>query len=175
VLYSELGRTAEPRLEFEDLAQYHFADLPRDALWTVTMTYLADVCVYLEDRPRAETLYNMLLPFAKHNVVVGTGTACYGAFGRYLGALATILERWDDAARHFEDALAMNSRMNARPWLAHTQEQYASMLVAHNQSGDRDKAALLLNAALVTARELGMHALEERVTTAITRLKADLH
>jgi hypothetical protein len=49
------------------------------------------------------------------------------------------------------------------------------MLLARNQSGDRDKAALLLDAALATARELGMHALEERVTIAMTRMKADLH
>jgi len=175
VLYSELGQTAEARAEFEDLAQNDFVDLPRDALWTGTMTYLADVCVYLEDRPRAETLYNILLPFAKHNVVVGTGAACYGAFGRYLGALATTLGRWDHAQRHFEDAIALNTRMDARPWLAHTQAQYARMLLARNQSGDRDKAALLLAAALVTARELGMHALEERVTIAMTRMKASLH
>ena len=69
----------------------------------------------------------------------------------------------------------MNARMEARTWLAHTQEQYASMLLARHQSGDRDKAAALLDAALATTRELGMRALEERVTAAIARMKSDLH
>ena len=65
---------------------------------------------------------------------------------------------------HFEDALAMNARMGARPWLAHTQHQYAVMLLARHQPGDRDKAMALLDEALTTARELGMHALEGRIT-----------
>jgi tetratricopeptide (TPR) repeat protein len=139
------------------------------------MTYLVDVCTFLGDEARADTLYRILLPFAGRNVVVGNAVACHGALSRYLGALATTLERWNDAVRHFEDALAMNARMEAWPWLAHTQEQYAGMLLARNQSGDRDKAAALLDAALITARELGMLALEERITSAMTAMKADLH
>jgi tetratricopeptide (TPR) repeat protein len=175
VIYSELGQTADARAEFENLAQHDFADLPRDSLWMGTMTYLADICTFLGDRARADTLYQILFPFAGRNVVVSNAAACYGALSRYLGALATTLERWEDAARHFEDALAMNARMNARPWLAHTQEQYATVLLARNQSGDRDKAAALLDAAGVTARELGMRTLEERITARIAQMKPDLH
>ncbi len=164
LIYSELGRTADARAEFENLAQHDFADLPRDTVWMGTMSYLADVCTFLGDRARAETLYRILLPFAGRNVVIGTCAACYGALSRYLGALATTLERWDEAAQHFDDALAMNERMEARPWLAHTQYQYARMLLARDQAGDADKATALLKAALATARELGMRALEERIT-----------
>ena len=69
----------------------------------------------------------------------------------------------------------MNTRMDARPWLAHTQEQYATMLLARRQSGDRDKATALLDAALATARELGMCALEERITAATAQMKAELN
>ena len=175
VIYSELGLTADAQAEFENLSQHDFADLPRDAVWMGTMTYLVDVCTFLGDRSRAETLYQILLPFAGRNVIVSAAVVCCGALSRYLGALATTLERWDDAARHFEDALAMNERMDARPALAHTQEQYAGMLLARNKSGDRDQAAALLNASLITARELGMHALEERITAGKTRIKPDLH
>jgi tetratricopeptide (TPR) repeat protein len=175
VIYSELGRTAEARAEFETLAQHDFADLPRDAVWMGTMTYLVDVCTFLKDRARAATLYGILLPFAGCNVIVGNAAACYGALSRYLGALATIVERWEDAERHFEDALAMNANMDARPWLARTQDQYATMLLARHQSSDRDKALMLLDAALVTARELGMRALEERITAGLAQLKPGLH
>jgi hypothetical protein len=49
------------------------------------------------------------------------------------------------------------------------------MLLARHQSNDRDKALMLLDAALVTARELGMHALEERITAELAQLKTDLH
>jgi len=71
--------------------------------------------------------------------------------------------------------LAMNTRMDARPWVARTQEQYATMLLSRRQSVDRDKAAALLDAALATARELGMCALEERIISATAQMKRELH
>ena len=168
LIYSELGRTQEARAEFEHLAQHDFTDLPRDGLWMGCITYLADVCTFLGDRTRAVILYRLLLPYAGHTVVIGNAAACYGALSRYLGALATTLERWDEAAQHFEDALAMNTRMEARLWLAHTQYQYAAMLLTRDQPGDGEKARELLRAALATARELGMRMLEERITAPAT-------
>jgi class 3 adenylate cyclase/tetratricopeptide (TPR) repeat protein len=164
LVYSELGRREYAKVEFEYLSQHNFADIPRDSLWMGSMTYLTDVCTFLGDQAHAATLYQLLLPYAGHTVVIGNAVTCYGAVSRYLGALATTLERWDEATRHFEDALAMNARMEAWPWLAHTQYQYAVMLLARDQAGDGDKARELLKAALTTARELGMHALEERIT-----------
>ena len=171
IIYSELGLSAEARAEFEILAQHDFADLPRDAVWMSTMTYLVDICTFLMDRDRARILYQILEPFAGRNVIVGNGAACYGSLSRYLGALATTLERWDDAVRHFEDALAMNARMDARPWLAHSQALYAKMLLARAEPGDREKALALHETALAGARELGMRALEERIIATQTKAK----
>jgi class 3 adenylate cyclase/DNA-binding CsgD family transcriptional regulator len=164
LIYSELGRTREARTEFEYLARHDFTDLPRDALWMASMTYLTDVCTFLGDTARAASLYQLLLPHAERTVVIGNAVACYGAMSRYLGALATTMGHWDTAAQHFEHALAMNARMEALPWLAHTQYAYATMLLARHHPGDDDKAAALLDTALVTARALGMRALEERLT-----------
>ena len=147
------------------MAQYDFTDFPVDALWIASITYLVDVCTFLGDRTRAAILYQLLLPYAGRNVVVGSAAACYGALSRYLGALATTLERWDEAAQHFEDALAMNARMDAWPWLAHTQYQYATMLLTRDQPSDSEKGWELLKAAWLTARDLGMRALEERIIT----------
>jgi DNA-binding NarL/FixJ family response regulator len=74
------------------------------------------------------------------------------------------MAHWQEAEQHFEDALAMNARMGARPWLAHTQHDYATMLVTRDQPGDADKAGRFLQDALTAARALGMRALEERIT-----------
>jgi len=164
LIYSELGREREARAAFEQLAAHDFADLPQDSLWLPCVTYLAEVCAFLGDARRAATLYRLLLPYNGYTVVVGATDVCYGAAARYLGLLATTMERWEDAVQHFEDALAMNARMGARPWLAHTQHQYAVMLLARNQPGDRAKAMSLLQEALTTARELEMHALEKQLT-----------
>jgi hypothetical protein len=112
-------------------------------------------------------LYELLAPFDGRNVVVGNATACYGALSRYLGALAAMLERWDVAERHFEDALTMNMRMEAAPWIAHTQYQYAMMLLRRDRAGDRERALKLLHTALAAAHELGMGTLIERVSAAL--------
>jgi tetratricopeptide (TPR) repeat protein len=167
VIYSELGRIAEAQIEFEHLAAQNFEDLALDALWMGSMTYLADVCVYLGDRDRASLLYRLLLPFDGRNVVIGYAVVCHGALSRYLGALAVTLEHWDDAIRHYEDALAMNARMEAWPWLAHAQFQYGRMLlVVRGEPSDR--AFVLLDSALATAHRLGMRTLEDKVSALLS-------
>ncbi len=129
------------------------------------LVYLSEVCAFLGDAGRATTLYQCLLPYDGSNLLVGPTAACYGAASRYLGLLAATMCCWEEAQRHFEDALAMNSRMGAKPWLAHTQYAYAQMLLTRGHPDDGDKAAGLLGAALVISHALGMHALAERVVT----------
>jgi class 3 adenylate cyclase/tetratricopeptide (TPR) repeat protein len=163
LIYAELGRKEEAGAQFEKLAQVDFVDIPRDILWMATMTYLADTCAALGDKNRAAALYKLLLPYAHLNSLVGVTMGSYGAVSRYLGTLAAVLEMWNLAEAHFEHAVDFNARMQAHPWLAHTQYQYATMLLSRDQVGDREKATSLIKDALATARELGMRALEERI------------
>jgi len=58
----------------------------------------------------------------------------------------------------------MNERMGARPWVAHTEHDYARVLLARGAEGDETKAVELLGAVLVTARELGMEPLAGTVS-----------
>jgi class 3 adenylate cyclase len=171
LVYSELGLEQEAREMFERLAANDFADIPRDAMWVTSMTYLAEVCAFLGDTRRADILYQRLLPYAKHNVMLGGGFACVGAAARYLGMLATTMLRWEEAAKHFHAALEINARMRARPSLAHTQQQYAEMLLTRGQPGDRDRAMSLLDEALAIASQLGMGALTDRVLACKLRIQ----
>jgi len=164
-LYRELGREADARREFERLAANDFADLPQDEVWLTAVTLLSEVCSFLGDARRAGALYRILLPYKERNVVVSVGVACHGSASRYLGLLAATMQRWRDAERHFEDALGMNTHMGARPWVAHTEHDYACMLLERHQPGDRKKAYSLLNRAGDTARDLGMTRLTEQVTS----------
>jgi tetratricopeptide (TPR) repeat protein len=75
---------------------------------------------------------------------------------RSLGILATLLGRFDDAARHFEEALRMNIRMGARPWVAHTEHHYSEMLAARGEPHDKPRARELAGRALANYRSLGM-------------------
>jgi tetratricopeptide (TPR) repeat protein len=165
LIYSDLGFEPEARAQFERLAANDFAGIPQDALWVGSMAYLSEVCAFLGDAARADILYRLLLPYARLNIVVGGGSACFGVGSRYLGLLAATMSRWAEAEQHFEAALETNASMGAKPWLAHTQAQYAAMLLARGQPGDRGRAHSLLHEALVTADELGMKFLVEKVET----------
>ncbi len=64
------------------------------------------------------------------NAMIGHLVACYGATDRYLGMNAAVLGEWERAEGHFEAALALNARLGARTWLAHTAYEYGRMLLA---------------------------------------------
>ena len=162
VVHADGRREAEARREFESLAAHDFADLPRNMARLFSLAFLAEVAAFLRDVLRAEILYGLLRPFARLNVTVGP-VLSFGAASRYLGLLAATMGHHDEAARHFEDALAMNARMGTRQALARTQAEYAEMLLAHGQPGDRAKALDLLVPALNTAQELGMKLVVEKV------------
>jgi DNA-binding SARP family transcriptional activator/tetratricopeptide (TPR) repeat protein len=160
---SELGYTAEAHEALEALAADGFAGLPFDEEWLVSLGLLAETATTLGDVERAADLYQRLLPYGDRVAY------CYlefsiGSVARYLGLSASTMERWDDAERHFGDALHVNERVGARPWLARTQEDYARMLLARAAAGDRDKALQLLADARSNYRELGMDAWAKRAS-----------
>jgi len=163
LIYCDLGWEQEARAQFEALAANDFAAIPRDALWVGSLAYLAEVCAFLNDRTRAATLYSLLLPYAEHALVVGFAVVCYGAAARFLGLLAATMARWAEAEEHYKVALRMNARMEALPWLAHTQAQYAAMLLDRGRSGERGQACAMLAQALATATALGMNFLAEKI------------
>jgi class 3 adenylate cyclase/DNA-binding CsgD family transcriptional regulator len=170
LLWVELDRLEEARGEFEHLAAHDFADLPRDGRWTTCVAYLSEVCAALNDRVRAELLYRLLLPYARRILLLGGGVACSGAADRFLGLLCVTMARWSEAQQHFEGALAMNAAIGARVPLVHTQHNYAAMLLARGDAGDRERATVLLRASLESAREIGMRALVERAAARLNEL-----
>jgi hypothetical protein len=155
----ETGREAEARAHFETLAADDFASFPRDAAWAGGMAQLARVCAALEDAPRAAVLYDLLLPDAERNLVIGFANVSEGAASHFLGMLAATQGRDEEAARHFEAALLMNARMGARPALAHTQREYAKLCLRRHDGGRADE---LLAAAVGTYEALGMTTFVER-------------
>jgi len=162
LIASDLGFDQAARKSFEDLAAGGFT-FPVDAKWSVTISYLAEVCVRLGDVPRAEKLYELLLPYRDVTIIAPVATVCCGSAARYLGMLAGVLGDWPAAEEHFEAALAMDERIAAWPWLAHTQHEFASALLARGEPGDRAQADGLLAAAIETAQRLGMVSLQQKI------------
>ncbi len=153
---SRLNREAEARAEFEDLAGGSLLHLTRDDNWLTTVTSLAEVAAYLDDRARCAVLYDVLRPYAALTVVVNAAVLCMGAVTHYLGLLAMTLERWDAADEHFQRASQVHHQLEARPWQARTHYAYAAMLLRRGTAEDQVRARRLLDAALAVAGELGM-------------------
>ena len=159
---AQLEREADVRVAFHELAAEGFP-FHSEMQWLFGMGLASEACGYLRDVKRASTLYELLLPYARHNATLPP-ELCRGSVSRELGALAATMSRWDVAVRHFEDALEMNSRMGARPWVAHTQHGYARMLLEKDEPADRELAFELLSRASEICRDVGMTALEEKIT-----------
>ena len=117
--------------------------------WFLGASVLAGVCANLEDTERAEPLYPVLLPHAEYNVYAHPEVTL-GSASHPLGVLATTVSRWEEAERHFEQALKMNARMGGRPWVAHTQHDYARMLIRRGAAEMRRAAELLRRPPPVT-------------------------
>jgi len=164
-LHALLGRLPEAKRALDDLAAQDFSALPFDQEWLYGMSLLAETSALVSDTDSAPVLYGLHVPWAAFNAV-DVAEGFKGSVSRYLALLAATLERRDDATRHFEDALTMNERMGARPWLAHTQSDYARMLLARGGPGDRERAEQLFDLALATYRELGMETYAARFSAA---------
>jgi tetratricopeptide (TPR) repeat protein len=167
LMYSELGLADKVRALFDELAANQFMDIPQDDMWPAAIAFLVEVCTSLGDIHQADVLYQMLSPYAGFAVVAEV--SCFGAASRYLGQLAATMGRSQEAESHFDQALAMNARMGAKPWLAHTQFQYAHMLLERCVAGDIERARTLLDESETISRQLGMRSLETRIATARRR------
>jgi tetratricopeptide (TPR) repeat protein len=142
------------REAFERALDQGLLDLPHGPTWMVSLTWAADICAWLEDRPRAARLYDLLAPFAD------VMTYQYGAVGRAVGRLAQTLERHDEAEQLLRDAVALCERMDARAFLAMARQDLGELLLP-SPEGRR-----LLEQARAAANELGMPGLTKRAVAA---------
>jgi class 3 adenylate cyclase len=161
-LYLEAGRVDEARVWFERLAAHDFEDVPRDLLFMTVIVLASDGARRLRDPRRAALLYEMLRPYEARNINVGNAVLILGSASRPLGQLAATMGRWDEAQRHFEHALIFDEQIGARPWLARTQYEYATMLRDRDASDDRGRAIEFVGKAISTFDQLGMRSDLER-------------
>jgi tetratricopeptide (TPR) repeat protein len=153
--YSLLGEQERARTELDRLAADDFRGLDLGAEWFFGASLLAEVCGSLGAVAHASTLYRALLPYGDFNAMAHPEFSL-GSASRYLGILASTMSLWEEAVAHFERALTMNAAMGARPWVAHTLDDYARMLLARDEPGDRERAHELIAQAGASYRELGM-------------------
>ncbi|HEV3363242.1 MAG TPA: hypothetical protein VG795_03740, partial [Acidimicrobiia bacterium] len=142
------------------LAAAEFAALPTNYARAYGLTMAAEVCAGVRDAERAAVLYGQLQPYT--GLVATAGSLTPGSVDHYLGLLAAVEGRFDQAGRHFEAAHASHEALAAPIWLARTRLEWARMLLTRRQPGDTSRAQELLGQALDSARELGLANIERR-------------
>ena len=170
LVLAELGREEEARRELEHLAAAGFDDISRDGLWLVAMSLLAELCALLDDRPRAQRLYELLAPYEGRNVV-SMGVAYLGPVARYLGLLAMTSGETERALGHLESARSAAERMGARPTIVLTALDAAEALVRRGAPGDARRARALVDGVEQGAVRQGLAGAVERVASLRGRLE----
>ena len=121
LVLAESGAVARARAEIDALAGAGVASWPRGHHWLAQVSWLGRAAAAVGDRARAAEVYGLLAPYADRTVMIGPSFFCQGSVARGLGVLAGALERWDEAAAHFETALAVDRGMGAAPYVAFTE------------------------------------------------------
>lgn len=162
-LLADLGRLDEARSVIAELAPERFAAFYRDNEWLFGMCLVSEACAAVRDPESARVLYEDLAPYAGAHAA-GHAEGSAGAVDRYLGLLAATDGRTELAIEHLTQAMAVNERMEAWPWKAHSEVDLAAVLRNRDRPGDAQRAEALVADALEVARRLGMTVLERRVT-----------
>ncbi len=88
----------------------------------------------------------------------------------YLGGLATVLGRYDEADAYFAHAAAFNDRADAKFFAARTNLSWAKMLAERQAPGDNERARDLLTKAHTAAAAHGYANIERRAAEALQHL-----
>ena len=168
-LFAAQGRTDEARANVEWVVRDGLARLPDDMNRIPALCELAQACALLGDPVHATAIYEQLATYEDRNSINARAAAGYGATSHHLAVLATLVGDDERAAAHFENALAANERMGARPWLVRTQLRFAALL---GERGEAARAGALLERALATASTLRLDALAQHVRDAQAQLDA---
>ncbi|MEZ4520779.1 MAG: LuxR C-terminal-related transcriptional regulator [Thermomicrobiales bacterium] len=163
----DIGDETEARETYKHLAAGGFPDMP-DLLRPLAL--MTELGIAFEDEECARILYDRLRPYARFPGETLATDDMGDAVAYHLGLLAAFLGHWDDAERHFSEALELHEQWGMQPAVARTLHAQAAMLFQRGKTGDIDRAESLLDEATEIADRLGM----ARLLGRIEDLKAQL-
>ena len=166
LLCAEIGLLPEARVIFDRLVEGDCRAICRDDMFLACLVFCAQTCCALEDAPHAESLYQMLLPYAKQTANHPTAV-CFGSTELYLAMLACTANRPDIAREHFDNAVTHNRAMRAWPYLARTLYRYGVFLLARSTDSERRMGSQQLREAEGLARRLEMSRLVVEINSVL--------
>ncbi len=130
------------------------ATLPMNARWMPTVMRTAELAAAFHDTETAELAYRLLLPYGRY--FGGQSAAYLGAIPRTLGTVAAVVGDHTAADTHGADAIAMERRIGAEPFVVLAQLAHARSTLIRGRPGDRAQARQLIEDAHSGARRLDM-------------------
>jgi DNA-binding SARP family transcriptional activator len=115
-----LGRPGEARAHLDDWVR---DDLAFDANWMSAHAEVAEGIGILGDPTHAQLVYDRLLPYSGRPATAGRAVVSYGSVDRYLGGLAAVLGRRDEAIAHLRTANDHNAALGCTVWRLHGQRR----------------------------------------------------
>jgi tetratricopeptide (TPR) repeat protein len=170
----DLGRKELARRALERLMRETGND-PRDTPFALSvLSPLADLCARIGDPAMARTLYEKLIPYARHHGVVASGIASHGPIARHLGLLAARMSERALALSHFRDAIDAAERMGSPTFTALCSVAYGRTLLAGESREAREQAAAVLAKAKDLSKRARMWAVVGRCQTIAERAGLEL-
>ncbi|MEH6644295.1 adenylate/guanylate cyclase domain-containing protein [Sulfitobacter sp.] len=162
IIAAELGYKEPAERILNELVETVFSLSP-DAMYSTTLSYLADICVEVGNLNHAAAIYDLLAPYENLTITTGATTVCLGSGARRLGNLAALLGDWDRSGQMFEKAIEIDTAMASPPWIAHSKAAYASCLRQRGRKQDAKRAFHLEAESLAIAQKMGMIALKSKL------------
>ena len=151
-----LGRPDEAQAVYETVRS-----LPghgdRDSRNLGALTHIMDLIIAFCDRDTALAAYDLMASHTADTLAAGTGVVFLSGSPHWpLGRLAVLLDRTEAALEHFATAVAVNTRLGARPFVVLARLDWAGALRARGRRADQAEALLLARQAAGEARRLDM-------------------
>jgi class 3 adenylate cyclase/tetratricopeptide (TPR) repeat protein len=163
----EAGDRQAARTLMDQAAGASFA-MPEDSPWFDGVTMYSRVAIELAHREYSEILVALLAPF--HDQVVFDWLQPNEPAAMFLGGLATVLGRFDEADAYFTEADDLNRRGEMKFGEASTNMLWGRMLLARNGPGDADRARILLEQARDSSSSRGYAMVERRAIAELSKI-----
>jgi tetratricopeptide (TPR) repeat protein len=161
------GEREEAATILGEVADHYAAEPERTKHDFGALVVLLEMAVLAKHRRAAEVLLNMLVGATYKT----TGLVNPTCVARHLGAAAALLGRYEEARKHYREAIKVCTEIKFRPELALTRLQLAELLLEHYPK-ERTEALEHLDFAITEFRDMKMRPWLERALSHKEILKA---
>ena len=137
----EAGRIDDATRKLQEFEAAGF-EMPLDQIWLTGMVDYAEAAIECNNPRFAQPLFDLLAPWA--GLLPATGASALAPVSLYLGGLASVLGRYDEAEAFFAQSAEMSERIGAKFFAARTDLLLGRMLMSRREAGDADRARAVL-------------------------------